>query len=632
MNETRQPDFDFSGRTDPLFQTLIKTAVDGIVVIDEFGMVQVYNDACERLFQYPAKEVVGRNVQMLMPSPYRDEHDEYLSRFRETGERRIIGIGREVLGRRKDGLTFPMYLSVGEGTLHGRRIFVGIIHDLTQIKTETAMFQTLIATAVDGIMVIDELGIVQTYNEACERLFQYRTKEVIGHNVSMLMPAPYREEHDRYIDRYKKTGDRRIIGIGREVLGRRKDGTTFPMYLSVGEGNVSGTRVFVGIIHDLTQIKAEAARREGGERHLAAIVESSGDAIFSKALDGLITSWNNAAERIFGYTANEAIGRPLDIIIPAGRFTEEDVIMAQIKANRRIENYETIRKRKDGTEIAVSLSVSPIHDAHGDIVGAAKIVRDVSQAKAAEAHLRDLQAELLHVTRLTSMGQLSSALAHELNQPLTAITNYLNAARRTLQAAAPEEHARLGEILEKATGQTLRAGQIIRRLRDFVEKRDSNRWLEDPNAVISDSIALGLVGAADGNVKLFTDLAPDLPQVMVDRVQIQQVLINLMRNAVEAMQESGKRELHVSTKLGQGDFVEVAVADTGSGMPAEVAERLFQPFVTTKAKGMGVGLTICRSIVEAHGGKLWMTPREGGGTVFYFSMPTMKAVELENGV
>ncbi|MBI3676008.1 MAG: PAS domain S-box protein [Proteobacteria bacterium] len=494
------------------------------------------------------------------------------------------------------------------------------------------MFQTLIATAVDGIMVIDERGIVQTYNQACERLFQYRLNEVLGRDVSMLMPAPYREKHDAYIDRYKTTGERRIIGIGREVLGLRKDGTTFPMYLSVGEGNVGGRRVFVGIIHDLTQIKQEAALHEGGRRHLAAIVDSSSDAIISKTLDGFITSWNSAAERIFGYTANEAIGQPLDVIIPANRLSEEDVIIAQIKADKRIESLETVRKRKDGTEIAVSLSVSPIRDAHGDIVGAAKIVRDITEIKHAEKHLHDLQAELLHVTRLTSMGQLSSALAHELNQPLTAITNYLNAARRTLQTVVAEDHARIVEILEKAAGQTLRAGQIIRRLRDFVEKRETDRSLEDANAIIGDSIALGLVGAADINVKLLTHLVPDLPEVVVDRVQIQQVLINLMRNAVEAMQESERRELHVSTRLSESGFIEIAVADTGSGMPQEVAERLFQPFVTTKAKGMGVGLTICRSIVEAHGGRLWMTPHEGGGTVFRFLLPTAKAAELMDGV
>ena len=478
------------------------------------------------------------------------------------------------------------------------------------------LFQALIATAVDGIMVIDETGTVQVYNGACERLFLYSKGEVLGRNITMLMPSPYREEHDGYLARYRVTGERRIIGIGRNVEGRRKDGSTFPMYLSVGEGSLGGKRIFVGIVHDLSAELEEAERREGIRRHMSLIVESSQDAIVSMTLDGIVTSWNGAAERMYGYPADEMIGQSLQRVIPADRRMEEAAILEQVRVGKTVEHYETKRLTRDGGEIDVSLSISPLRDGAGDVVGASKIARDVGAAKRAEARIIELQAELMHMTRLTSMGQLSSALAHELNQPLAATLNYLNAAKRLTVSGG----ANLTEVIEKAARQVERAGQIIRRLRDFVEKRETARGLEDVNALVKDAIVLGMVGTAPAGVKLDTRLAADPAQVLVDRVQIQQVLINLMRNAVEAMQESRVRRLDIATETRDGR-VTVSVADTGAGVPAEIADKLFEPFVSGKSNGMGVGLAISRSIVEAHGGRLWLTPNPGGGAVFQFTLP-----------
>ncbi|HEY5239628.1 MAG TPA: PAS domain S-box protein [Rhizomicrobium sp.] len=489
-----------------------------------------------------------------------------------------------------------------------------VVHD----GRHDALFQALIATAVDGIMVIDERGIVQVYNKACEQLFLYAPEEVIGRNVKMLMPEPYRKEHDGYIHHYKETGERRIIGIGREVVGRRKDGTVFPMYLSVGEGRVEDRRIFVGILHDLTAIRAAAEGHEKIQRELAAIVSSSEDAIISKTLDGVITSWNAGAERIFGYMAQEMIGQPIALLFPDDRLAEENLIVAQLKAGQFIQHYETVRRRRDGTDIDVSLSVSPLYDEEGRVVGASKIARDITERKATEARLRELQSEMAHVSRLSAMGQLSSGLAHELNQPLTATANYINTARKLLETGAPSE--KLAPLLGKASDQIQRAGQIIRRLREFVEKRQVSRSPEDINDVVEDAVALSLVASSDVNVELETSLAPNLPPVMMDRVQIQQVLVNLIRNAIEAMQGMPAKKIVVSTRAGDA-HVDVAVADTGPGIPDDVAQRLFQPFVTTKSTGMGIGLMICRSIMEAHGGNLSMTRRPEGGTIFRFQLP-----------
>jgi PAS domain S-box-containing protein len=245
-------------------QAVVDTAVDGVILIDAQGVVLTFNPACEKLFGYAADEAIGQNVKMLMPEPYRGEHDGYLQNYRSSGDAKIIGIGREVTGRRKDGTTFPMDLSVGESKEEGpgRSIFVGIIRDLTErkraeqaLRASAAQIAAVVNTAVDGVILIDAGGTVQMFNPACERLFGYRADEVMGQNVKMLMPPPFRQEHDRYLESYNETRVPRIIGIGREVVGRRKDGTTFPMDLSVGEARQEDKSIFVGIIHDLSDRK-----------------------------------------------------------------------------------------------------------------------------------------------------------------------------------------------------------------------------------------------------------------------------------------------------------------------------------------------------------------------------------------
>lgn len=488
---------------------LLATAVDGIVIIDRTGSVQVYNSACERLFGYRAEEVIGRNVKMLMPSPYREEHDGYLSNYRNTGEKRIIGIGREVMGQRKDGSTFPMYLSVGEGRLAGESIFVGIIHDITErryqehaLREREARLSSILETVPDAIVIIDERGQIESFSPAAERLFGYSFAEVLGKNVKVLMPNPYREAHDGYMQRYRETGEKHIIGIGRIVVGQRRDGSTFPMELAVGEIVVGQRRLFTGFI------------------------------------------------------------------------------------------------------------------------------RDITERQSTERRLQDLQSELLHVSRLSAMGQMASALAHELNQPLSAIMNYLKAAKRTADGATDPQVVKAMELVEKAAAQTQRAGQIIRRLRDFIEKGKSNRAFENLNKVMEEAIALGLVGVAEANVRVRVELDPDVPDIFVDKIQIQQVVLNLIRNSVEAMQAVPRRELTVVTASEDGEAVVVKVSDTGPGLAPEVAERLFQPFTTTKEQGMGIGLSICRSIIEAHGGELWASANDGPGVTFAFRLPVGAEEEL----
>jgi two-component system sensor kinase FixL len=259
-------------------------------------------------------------------------------------------------------------------------------------------------------------------------------------------------------------------------------------------------------------------------------------------------------------------------------------------------------------------------------------IRDLTERQQTEARLQDLQAELVHVSRLTAMGEMASALAHELNQPLSAIANYMKGSRRLLEGS-PDEHATiLREAMDKAAEQALRAGQIIRRLRDFVTRGESERRVEDVKKLVEEASALALVGAKDRGVRVRFEFDPRTDFVLADKVQIQQVLLNLMRNAIEAMEEAAKRELVVSTASAPDHMVEISVADTGTGIAPEISAQLFQPFITTKRQGMGVGLSISRTIVEAHGGSIVTRPNPGAGTVFSFTLLAVSKEEVGDAV
>lgn len=366
------------------------------------------------------------------------------------------------------------------------------------LRASEAHLRSVLETVPDAIIVINDRGLVQSFSPAAERLFGYSATDVMGQNVKMLMPQPYRDEHDGYLERYRHTGERRIIGIGRVVLGRRANGSTFPMELAVGEINLEGKRMFTGF------------------------------------------------------------------------------------------------------------------------------VRDITERQVARERLQELQSELLRASRLSAMGQMASALAHELNQPLTAIINYVQATRRMI--VNPDiSRERLEETMDKAVAQASRAGQIIHRMRQFLQKGETERQPESINKVLEEASALALVGAKESGVMVRMELGIELAPVMIDRIQIQQVILNLIRNGIEAMQGVVRRELRIATSEAENDMVLVSIADSGPGLASEVADQLFQPFVTTKEKGMGLGLSICRSIIDSHGGKIWTTPNPDGGVTFAFTLPTAEA-------
>jgi two-component system, LuxR family, sensor kinase FixL len=495
--------------TNSRLAAIVASSDDAIVGLTLDGVVTDWNCGAETIFGYSAGEIVGKSISLILPRGHENEESEILARLKE-GER-VEHF--ETRRRRKNGEIFDVSLSAAplhDG--HGRLVGASkVARDITAAKrSQTALaereahLQSVLDTVPDAMVVIDVRGIMQSFSTAAERLFGYSAAEAIGQNVKILMPPPYEEQHDSYLSRYLTTGERRIIGIRRLVVGRRKDGSTFPMELSVGEMRSGDRRFFTGFVRDLTE------------------------------------------------------------------------------------------------------------------------------RKQTELRLQELQSELIHVSRFTALGEMASTLAHELNQPLTAVANYLKGGRRLLESGNSDSIPMAREAMDRAAQQALRAGQIIRRLREFVARGESERQIENLAGLIEEASALALVGIKETGVRVSFLFESRSTLVLADKIQVQQVLLNLMRNAVEAMQEVERRELTVSTHKEDNETVRIDVRDTGPGIAPEITHQLFQPFITTKRQGMGVGLSISRTIVESHGGRLWAEPNADGGTVFRLTLKTIAGEDLSD--
>ncbi len=484
---------------------IVQTSDDAIISKTLNGIVTSWNKGAERIFGYTAEEMIGRPIAVLAVAGFEDDMLKILEKIRR-GER----IDHyQTLRRHKNGAILNISMTVSPiHDAQGRLIGVSkVARDVTvaarsreEILEREAHLRSILATVPDGMIVIDEQGRIESFSAAAERMFGYSASEVRGQNVNILMPSPHREAHDGYLERYLTTGERNIIGIGRRLIGCRKNGTRFPFYLTVGEVARRGHRMFTGFTHDLT------AREQ------------------------------------------------------------------------------------------------------------------------ADARVQELQEELLHMSRLNAMGQLAAMLAHELNQPLTAVMNYAEAARHLL-ATSGEPLPRAQEFMQKAAGQAERAGQIIRRLRAFVQKRAPERSEEQLSPVVEEAANLAATGAHVDGIELVFDLSDDMPAIPMDRTQIQQVVVNLVRNAADVLRQAERRRITIQTMPADDEFQEVAVRDTGPGIPPGMIDQLFKPFVTTKSEGMGVGLSISQSIVEAHGGRIWAESGPAGGTVFRFRLPQGPAEE-----
>lgn len=484
---------------------------DAILMLDSVGQIITWNRGATHVHGWNEDEVRGSHCSILHPpdSIVRGEPERVLALAAKHG--RYAG---EDFRIRKDGTQF-----LAEVSLYAFRneddAIIGygkVIRDISELRTaqadlvaREAHLRSILDSIPDAMVVINNSGLIQSFSVAAERLFGYTESDVVGHNVKMLAPSPHLEAHDGYIARYLATGKRRIIGIGRVVSGRRRDGSVFPMELTIGEVvKDCGERLFTGFIRDIT--------------------------------------------------------------------SRQDI----------------------------------------------------------ERRLQDLQEELIHVSRVSAVGTMASTLAHELNQPLTAIGCSVMAAQIRLESSSPGALQDAQEALTDSMAQVVRAGLIVRQLRDFVARGETERQIISLAKLIEEANALGLAGASQNGVEVRVDLDPSVSFVLVDRVQIQQVLLNLIRNGIEAMEGCYPRQLTISTRAKSKDVVELAIADTGAGLSEADFENLFKPFASTKAHGLGLGLSICKTIVEAHGGRLWAESRAEGGTVFRFTLAQISDSEASN--
>lgn len=470
-----------------------------IYMLDPTGKVVIWNAGAQRLKGWREEEVIGQDAAIFYPADARSAGKPAADLARAAREGRIE---EEDWRLRRDGSEFLAHVSMmalrdQDGELKG---YAKVLHDVTDQRAAERSLQasanhlrSILSTVPDAMVVISDRGEILSFSAAAERLFGWREDDVVGRNVRCLMPSPDQENHDDYISRYLATGERRIVGIGRVVTGQRKDGSIFAMELAIGEAKGAGPRIFTGFCRDLTE-----------------------------------------------------------------------------------------RQR-------------------------------------VQARLEELQAELIHVARVSGMGTMASTLAHELNQPITAVANYVEAVRDLLAKPDVEDFPMIREALGDAASEALRAGHIVRRLRDFVARGEVEKSVEDLAGLVREAAALGLMGARDEGLDVIFGL-PENVSVLVDKIQIQQVIINLARNAFEAMKGQADPRLWISAVADEPGFARVTVADNGPGVATELLGQLFSAFVSTKAEGMGLGLSICRTIVEANGGRIAHAPRAGGGAQFQFTV------------
>jgi two-component system sensor kinase FixL len=493
-------------------------------------------------------------------------------------------------------------------------------------------FRTLLDAAVDAIIVIDHRGRIEQFSLAAERVFGYTSDEIVGQNVRTLMPEPYRREHDGYLERYHATQEARIIGIGREVRAQRKDGTEFPCELAVGK--VAGVKPprFVGFIRDVTLRKQSEERLRRSEAELRLSQELANLGNYVVYLDRTEPDYfSPQLHRILGMTAADE-SRPLAALL--GRTThvaDTEKVLAALRGlgepgsddSFDIEYRVTL---PDGSTRYLHHIAQVVRDTQGNVVKHVGTVHDVTDRRHAEDESRQLQERLTQFSRLSTMGEMAAGLAHEINQPLSAIATYAQACQRFMRSPHRDD-ADVLESLEQINAQALRAGEVIRRLRNFVKNREVKREPVDCSRLLVDLRTLAETDARLHNVRLRIDAEAGLPTVYADPIQLQQVVLNLVRNAIDAMADmpEGIREVVLSTRRAADGEVEVVVADHGCGLAPEATEHLFNPFFTTKSGGTGLGLAISRSIVRAHGGRLWHTPNEVSGARFHFTLPVSPA-------
>ncbi len=596
---------------------IMASADDAIISTDLDGTITSWNVAAARIFGYTQTEAVGQSLRLIVPAELYEDDSNVLRQVRagKTVDR------HDTVRIRKDGARLDVSLTVSPivsatGQIVGACKVARDITERRRLERIAQHFSAIVASSDDAIISTDLDGTVVSWNPAAERLFAYTAAEMVGRSILGVVPADRREEQEQVLAAVKRGG----VVDHFDTVRQRKDGSLVPISLTV-----SPIRSTTGEIIGVSKIARDLTRVERAQRdavHLAAIVDSSDDAIVSKDTNGIVTSWNAAAEHMFGYTAAEMAGQSIRKIIPADRQQEEDDVLSRIRRGERVDHFETVRRRKDGTLVPVSLTVSPIRAQDGKIVGASKIARDISDRERAE-HERE---RLLTVAREAShlKDEFLATLSHELRTPLNAILGYVRMMQSELLTGEKQRRA-----IDTVSRNVTSLNQIVEDVLDVSRIISGNLRLDvqrvDLTPIVHNAVETVRPAAEAKGVRLTTIADPRTPAVSGDPERLQQILWNVLSNAVKFTKRGDKVEVRLEQV---NSHVEITVSDTGAGIPAEFLPHVFDRFrqadagIDRASGGLGLGLAISRHLVEIQGGRIFAASEGlGKGSTFRIELP-----------
>ena len=494
----------------------------------------------------------------------------------------------------------------------------------------------LLEATLDAVVIMDDRGRIAAFNRSAEEMFGYRAADALGRNVSMLMTSADRGAHDDHLRRYLASGESHILGKGRDVRVRHRDGSEFSVFLSVGHIPNTDPPQFVGYLHD-TSLRRKALATLERERQLNRLyLDLAQVMLVATDRTGTVQLVNQRAIRVLKLGNADLMGRNWieSCVAPDDRPVARNAFRALLmNASDEPLTCDYHVRASDGEDRFITWRGVALRDSDDVATGVLLSGEDVTDQRRAESEAHRALERMNSVSRLATMGEMAAGIGHELNQPLAAIANYAQACARLLRLPSPDM-PEISGALEQVSGQALRAGEIIRRIRSLVRNEDVRRELQDINELIREVHALLASDARVHDGRLELDLTPALPRVTVDGVQIQQVLMNLVHNAFEAQagelgrgargrvaQNGAGFEVRIATRPTEGGDVEVSVSDLGPGLAGDAEQRIFEPFFTTKPTGTGLGLAISRSIIKAHDARLGYRANQPRGACFFFVLP-----------
>src|SRR5688572_3662374 len=600
-----------------MLSAIVSSSDDAIIGKDIDGVITSWNRAAERIFGYTADEAIGQSIRLIVPPARYEEDDEVLRRVR-AGE----GVDHyETIRCARDNRHVQVSLTVSpirtpDGTIIGASTIARDVTASKRLERDARHFSAIIESSEDAIISKNLEGTIVTWNRAAERMFGYAAAEIVGRSIRLIVPQDRQTEEDHVLAAVARGDTVEHF----ETIRQRKDGTFVPISLTVSPiRDTSGTVIGASkIARDLT--RTERIQRDA--LRLAAIVESSDDAIVGKDLNSIVTSWNAAAERMFGYSAAEMIGRSIRTVIPDDRQHEEDDVVSRIRRGQRLEHYETVRRRKDGSLFPVSLTISPIRNEQGVVIGASKIARDITDRVRAD----DERRRLLEIARSAShlKDDFLATLSHELRTPLSAIVGYI----RLMQSGLlpPDRQGQAVETIGRnATSLTQIVEDVLDVSRIVSGKLRLNVQPVELSDIVREAIATVQPAADAKGIRVDLMLDPVATQVSGDPDRLRQVLWNLFSNGVKFTPRGGRVQIRLERV---NSHVVVTVADNGIGIPAEFLPHVFERFTQADSGisrlhgGLGLGLAICRHLVELQGGRISaQSPGPGLGSTFSIELP-----------